>query len=131
MRAILIFAVFAIAVPDRPDPTPKQPNNQLVGEWVNRSHPASVLRIMPSESVFILRGQPSLEDGFTAAYVVDWSKNPVTIDFTAKHDGRKIECILKVEGDRLSVAQPLNNDPRPASFAGAQAVQHYQRLIEK
>ena len=41
MRAMLLFAVFAVAVPDRPDPTPKQPNDQLVGEWVNRNHSAS------------------------------------------------------------------------------------------
>src|ERR1022692_3627889 len=101
MRALLMIAVFAVAVPDRRDPTPNRPNGQLVGEWVNRDHPASVLRIMPSESLFLLRGQPSLEDGFTATYVVDWSKDPVTIDFTAKHGGRKIPCILKLDGDRL------------------------------
>ncbi len=41
---------------------------------------------------------------------------------------RAVEFILKLEGGRLTLAQPLNKDPRPVDFRSAKCVLHYLRL---
>lgn len=131
MRALVLFAVLAIAVPDRPDPTPKQdkpPQNQLVGDWQDRNHPAHMLRFVGDETVFMINGQASAGDGLTARVFIDWSKNPATIDFMPKQRGGKMMGILKLEGDQLHIALTTTNAPRPMNFGMANLALHYQRV---
>jgi uncharacterized protein (TIGR03067 family) len=130
MRALLMLAIFAVTVPDREDRTPKEakPQEQILGDWQDRNYKILVFRIMPSESVFLVNGQPSAADGLTATYSIDWSKNPVAMDFIARGGGRKLEGILKLEGDRLTLALPLNNSSRPTDFGPRNQVLHYQRI---
>jgi uncharacterized protein (TIGR03067 family) len=131
MRCLLIFAFLVIAVPDRQDPTPKEAKplrEQIFGDWQDRNNKILVIRIMPTESIFLVNGKPSPADGLTATYAIDWSKNPVAIDFIARGGGRKLEGILKLEGDRLILALPLNNATRPTDFGPGNQVLHYQRI---
>ena len=132
MRAVLLLAIFAVAVPDRPAPpvpeAPPIPQIQVLGDWRDRATERQVLRIGPSASEFLVNGIPSVQDGLTGAYAIDWSKNPVAIDFMPRRGGAKLECILKLDGDRLSLALPLNNEPRPTAFNSAKCVLHYQRV---
>ena len=131
MRAFVIVAVLAIAVPDRPDPTPKQdlpPQNQILGDWQDRNNRIHMLRFVGGESVFMVNGQASAGDGLTANVFIDWSKNPATIDFMPKQRGGKMMGILKLDGDQLNIALTTGNGPRPTNLAVANLVLHYQRV---
>src|SRR5438874_11799702 len=116
MRALVMLAVLVSAVPDRPDPTPKPemkpPHEQIVGDWRYVSDakdgtqrpgtPDFVLRIRPTESIWIERDQPSPANGFTAKVSFDWTKNPVHFDLKPNHGGPVIQAIVKLDGDRLT-----------------------------
>jgi uncharacterized protein (TIGR03067 family) len=131
MRALLMLAIFAVVVPDRQDPTPKEAKPlpaQLLGDWQDRNNKILVFRIMTAESVFLVNGQPNPADGLTATYSIDWTKNPVAIDFIARGGGRELNGILKLEGDRLTLALPLNNSARPSDFGPGNLVLPYQRV---
>ena len=131
MRAVFVVFVLAALVPDRQDPTPKEtrsPQEQILGDWQDRNNKGFVFRIMASESVFVVNGQPSPVDGLTATYSVDWAKNPVAIDFVQRNGGSKLEAILKLEGDELMLALPLNNGMRPTQFEAGSVVLRYQRV---
>jgi uncharacterized protein (TIGR03067 family) len=131
MRAVFVVFVLAALVPDRQDPTPKEtrsPQEQILGDWQDRNNKGFVFRIMASESVFVVNGKPSPVDGLTATYSVDWAKNPVAIDFVQRNGGSKLEAILKLEGDELMLALPLNNGMRPTQFEAGSVVLRYQRV---
>jgi uncharacterized protein (TIGR03067 family) len=101
---------------------------ELIGDWQDRDSERLSIRFLSTGSVFLVDGKPNPADGLTATYTIDWSKDPVAIDFEPANGNPKLECILKLEGDRLTVALPLNQDPRPTDFASAKAVLHYQRI---
>ena len=96
--------------------------------WQDLKTPNQMLRFTPSESVFCINGKPSPEDGLTATYSIDWSKKPVTIDFMPRHRGGKLECILKLEGDRLTLSIPRNSNQRPTDFDSGNLVVQFQRI---
>jgi uncharacterized protein (TIGR03067 family) len=144
MRAFLMFTVLAVAVPDRPDPTPKDakpPREQILGDWlcekiefgkmggtIEPSNDVRVFRITPSETVFLINGKPSPGDGLTAAYSIDWSKNPVAIDFMPRGRNGKMTGILRLEGDRLTLGLRTSGDARLIDFNSADLVGHYKRI---
>jgi uncharacterized protein (TIGR03067 family) len=136
MRAYLMIVVFAIAVPDRPDPTPKQdspPQHRIIGNWQHLNHNGKgasghTLRVTPLESTWTQNGQPITSDGLTAMIKVDASTSPAAIDFISRQGGT-IRAIWKVEGDSLTVAvTPGNPGLRPTNFAPSAGVQVYTRI---
>jgi uncharacterized protein (TIGR03067 family) len=142
MRAFLMIAVLAVAVPDRQDPTPKEakPHEQILGDWfptaslidgVERGAvPDGTIRVIwitSSATVWLENGQPDVGNTLTADIAVDWSKNPVALDLTPKQ-GKKMLGILKVEGDRLTLALSLNGARRPTDFGAGCIVLHFKRV---
>jgi uncharacterized protein (TIGR03067 family) len=102
-----------IAVPDRPDPTPKRAEtpplrDQLVGEWVlvkqivgGSETPHNGLTMVFTrdalEHIHNRDGMKSSEGSFP--YVLDTSKNPSVISFrTTNYEG-----IVKIEGEVLTI----------------------------
>lgn len=133
MRVLLLFTVFAVAVPDRPDPTPKQdvpPQHRIIGDWQHLSGGRATpytLRVTPLDSTWFLNGQPT-NDGLTAMIKVDASASPAGIDFVSRQGGT-ILAIWKVEGDSLTVAvNPGNPGLRPTNFAPSAGVSVYKRI---
>ena len=136
MRVLLLFTVFAVAVPDRPDPTPKQdvaPQHRIIGDWQHLEHNGKnatsyTLRVTPMESTWSQNGRPLPGDGLTANIVIDASKDPAAIDFVSRQGGT-ILAIWKVEGDSLIVAvTPGNPGLRPTDFTPSAGVQRYKRI---
>jgi uncharacterized protein (TIGR03067 family) len=145
MRVALVLTVLAVAAPVRPDrfsrpEEPKRPQDQIVGDWqlvklarglalgeqaVNDNR---VLRITPTDTVFMMNGQPSVGDGLTANYTIDWSKSPAVITFMPKQRGGKMLGIFKIEGDTLVVALNTGGGQPPADFASAAMIGHYKRV---
>jgi uncharacterized protein (TIGR03067 family) len=141
MRILLAIAVTVLAVPDRPDPTPKDmtpsPQQQILGDWSYIGNakdsasrpgaPAYVFRILPTETIWIQNGQPSPGNGLTANITLDWTKSPATIDFMPRRGGTPLRGIVKVEGDHLTLAWS-NNDTRPPDFVAPHNVHHFTRI---
>jgi uncharacterized protein (TIGR03067 family) len=86
------------------------------------------LRITPSETVFLINGQPSQGDGLTANYSIDVKRNPIAIEFRPKQRGGKMPGILKLEGDTLIMGLTTSGEMPPADFASADMVGHYKRV---
>jgi uncharacterized protein (TIGR03067 family) len=126
MRNVLILAVAVFAVPDRPDPTPKESSRplqeQLQGEWVVVQALASgkpLVALKPGEAVFVFAGdrltirRPNLENVYE--FTIDPKQNPATINIrTAKLAGKDVKGaniagILKIEGDVLSICLRPSN----------------------
>src|SRR5437660_12212149 len=114
MRAIFMFTILAIAVPDRPDPTPRESkpfNDRIQGQWqivdaLNGGKPHAMLKLGPS--VFIFEGnrmtirKPKLEDNIYTI-TLDPTKSPVAIEIVAKKiagkdiaNGRLVLGIIKL-----------------------------------
>jgi len=125
MRCLLMFAVLAAAVPDRPDPTPNEARplqEQLQGEWqvvaaLTGGKPIATLK--PGEAVFIFAGdrltirRPTLENIYE--FTIDATPNPAAIKVRSKKiagkdvDGAPVIGIIKIEGDLLSIClRPVN-----------------------
>ena len=133
MRVVLMIAVFAVAVPDRPDPTPREartPQEQILGDWmfITNSNVVFTFRITASESVWSVNDKPSPDNGLTASIAIDGSKIPGAIDFLPKRGGEKILAIWKVEGDQLTVAFTGTGGKRPAEFAAPAHVAQFRRI---
>jgi uncharacterized protein (TIGR03067 family) len=145
MRALLLLTVFAVAAPDRqpvgPVEAPKNPQDLLLGLWSyeNRAIGAAPsgkpsplgIQFLPGETVFMMSGKPSPHDGLTANVVIDWTQNPVAIDFVPKRGGNKMMGILKLEGDHLMLAIRTNGGPRPTDFAGGDMLVGQCRRIKR
>jgi uncharacterized protein (TIGR03067 family) len=120
MRSLLILAIAVFAVPDRPDPTPRELSRplqeQLQGEWVVVQALASgkpLVALKPGEAVFVFAGdrltirRPNLENVYE--FKIDHKQNPAAINIrTAKIAGKDVKGaniagILKIEGDVLSI----------------------------
>ena len=135
MRALLLLAVFAVAVPVRPDIAPKEerpPECQLLGHWqlvkimlgdmvLPEETEGSFVTFTRTEILTTKKGERSPDDD--ALYIIDWSKKPATIDLTPKEKGEKaVVGIVKVEGDRLTICFAVNpTGPRPDDFAARPA----------
>src|SRR5437667_125426 len=99
MRCLLMIGVLTIAVPDRPDPTPKEtaPDKQsLQGEWKvvqalasGRPHPT----LKPGEAVFVFKDDEMIirwagrQEIYSFTY--DPSKKPAVFDFALGRPGKK------------------------------------------
>ena len=119
MRALLLIAVAAVAVPDRPAPTPKEKAKplaeQVLGKWLLVKHTlsgqdkkadGSIIVFTPTELEMHDKGQRTPEQD--ASYQLDAGKKPAAIDIVPKQDGTmKIEGILKVEGNTLTFCFPF------------------------
>jgi len=131
MRAILLMAALVVAVPDRPNPTPKDAAKpiaeQLVGEWrlvsgvyggtEKKEADGTTMTFTPTEIHIIEKGQGRRQED--ATYRLDDKRKPVGIDIMPKQMGnQKIEGILKIEGDMLTLcfAHGGRGD-RPLDFA--------------
>ena len=125
MRAALMIIVLGIAVPDRPDPIPKEARplqEQLQGEWrvvaaLTGGKPIATLK--PSEAVFVFAGdrltirRPTLVNIYE--FTINATPNPAAIRVRSKKiagkdvDGAPVIGIIKIEGDLLSIClRPVN-----------------------
>lgn len=132
MRTLLLFAVLAVAVPDRPDPdrgkvqTDNRPFiERLQGEWqvvTSLSSGKPHTGVKPGDAVFVFQGdklsitRPKLTNVYQ--FTVDPNKTPM--GFTMKAtilNGKESKAsavslgIIKIEGDLVSIClRPVNNE---------------------
>ena len=125
MCTVLIFAVLAIAVPDRPDPTPKQAPpplpEQIIGEWQLVKHVIAGNDIPELNGLLMVFGRENMQHvhlrngmrqpGGTFPYTLDATKSPAVIEFRSS----KFIGIIKVEGDLLTICFARSGDLRPPS----------------
>ena len=133
MRVFLTLVVAFLAVPDRPDPT--SPQVRIIGDWLYAGDgkeprlcpgpPVFVFRISATESVWMVDGAPSPGNSFSAKITFDWTKTPVPINLTPHKGGSPIQGIVKLDGDRLTLAWP-SAGPRPTEFAASSNVYIHQ-----
>ena len=134
MRALLLFAAFAVAVPNREplgppsSEAPVIPADQVLGDWQDTRSTGHMLRITRGESLFLVNNNPSLGDGLTANISIDWSKNPVTIDFRPKQRGGAMYGVLKLEGDQLTINLRTSGNSRPPNFLSGDLLLQYRRV---
>jgi uncharacterized protein (TIGR03067 family) len=143
MRSVMLAACFAVLVPDRGPVGPAEmptPQEQILGDWQQESvggqnvakRFAAIFRVTREESIFMIDGKVSAGDGLTGNYKIDWSANPVAIDFMPRRGGAPLHCILKLDGDRLTLALPLNGGVRPRGFAAPELagnlIVHHRRV---
>jgi uncharacterized protein (TIGR03067 family) len=130
MRAILMFAVLAVAVPDRPGPVPKNETSlqeQMLGDWQleklllgNMDTPdipqKPMLVFVRGEIHVHENGQRKMQED--TAYILDETKKPVAIDIIPKRHGeKKLEGIVKIEGDLLTLCMEIDGaGNRPTEF---------------
>ena len=122
MRALLIFAVFAVAAPDRPDPSPMQRKplpEDILGEWQVIKHHTGGRDDNRNNLMWVFTKDTmqhvNLENGIkrpasTFPYTLDATKSPAVLVFPAS----KFAGILKVEGDLMTVClhgSPTNTPP--------------------
>lgn len=141
MRTLLLISVLAFAAPDRPDLTPKDsrpPRDQVVGDWlyvgngkvpnpVPAANPTYVFRILDAETIWITNGQEQPSNGLTAKITLDRTKNPILIDFMPRRGGNAMAGIVRVEGDRLTLAWSHDSN-RPANFENTPNIHHFIRV---
>lgn len=147
MCALFILAMVSLAVPDRPDPTPKEPlpigplNQQLQGEWIMidakvGGQPDKIGGT--GERILILKDDQmhlGLRNGgpskFAYRFRFDPAQKPAAFDIVyinKKNAGalKSIACIIKIEGDILTLCYHRGKSTdRPTQFtspANSQAV---------
>jgi uncharacterized protein (TIGR03067 family) len=133
MRALMLMSALAFAAPIRQDTNPMPehwPSTQILGNWRDRTNPSHVLAIRPGQTDFIVDGQFSPADGLTAKVVIDWSTNPVAIDFMPRDRGGQMLGILKLEGNQLQIAINTEGSPRPNDFGIGDIVLRYHRTVK-
>jgi uncharacterized protein (TIGR03067 family) len=131
---ILVLLVLFLLVPVRPDPPPKEevklPSNQLLGTWnvtsvnvVGRPPPddaTGMTMVFTSNEIQIhKKGVRRTEDD--AKYTIDWTKTPPTIDLVPRAE-QKLEGLLKLEGDQLTMCIGIMGRPRDFNVGAAEAV---------
>ena len=120
MRVIVMIAVFAVAVPDREDPTKKDVKplqEQLQGEWrmfkaiaggrdENPQKVDGTLLVVKGKNMAIREaGREHVED---VAFLLDETKKPVAIDLMPgrgdpKNGQAKVLGIIQIEADTLTI----------------------------
>ena len=118
MRAVFLIATFAVAVPIREDPTPRQEKplqEKILGDWRIDSGPNDgvlrVLRFTATDMLILVDGKPWPDDAYSGPFTMDVAQNPVTFDIQRN----KYQGILKLEGDQLIVCLSLGG-ARPTGF---------------
>jgi uncharacterized protein (TIGR03067 family) len=130
----MLMAVVALAVPDREDPSPKKapptPQDQILGEWQfekvliggglaqpdqQKELIGRTLQITRTDILVKVNGELRPDD--CTAYKIDWSRQPAAIDLMPrKGDDKKVQGILKLEGDRLTLCVCIDGN-RPTTFS--------------
>lgn len=126
MRALLIVTAFALAVPDRPDPSPLRSRplpEDILGEWqVIKHHTGgrddnrnNLIWVFTKESMqHVYAEDVGKRPASTFSYKLDALKSPAVIVFPAS----KFAGILKVEGDLLTICLHGSQiDQPPPEFA--------------
>lgn len=132
MRAILMIAVLAVAVPDRQDPNVKVAKplqEQLQGEWqmtqaVTGGNNKVEDQMKVNGTTLVIKGnqmkirEADRDNIDEVTFTLDAAKKPSAIDLMPKRGGpRKIEGIIKIEGDTLSLCFPhAGEGERPSEF---------------
>ncbi len=140
MRLLLAATMLAIALPDRPlrtPPTVRTPQEQILGDWHYigngpKSDPVQaqanmVFRITPTETLWMVNGNPSPGNGFNAKITFEWTKTPVAWDMMSHQGGAPLRGILRLEGDRLLIAWS-NDQNRPVDFVAPHNVHLFTRV---
>jgi uncharacterized protein (TIGR03067 family) len=134
MRALAIVALAVFAVPDRPDPTPKESTltltEQIHGEWqvidaLARGQPNGAIKA--NQAVFrfegekmLLRLAPGAAKEYEYRFSVDAAKSPATFDFSIATSAAKNANvgIIKIEGDVMTICYSfVGATGRPNEFA--------------
>lgn len=128
-------ALFAL-VPIRPAPPlpekPPAPHPAIVGDWQDEGN-SNLLRITPTETLFIVGGNLNNGDGLTAAHTIDWNTNPYKIELRPRaQPNRLIPGVFKLEGDRLRLAlrtfPPAPDKQGSLDFSNADTRIDYRRV---
>lgn len=144
MRELLLLGAL-IALPDRLDLSPPRllppsPQTMLLGDWKlerleligqrgnNSAGRDCVFRIDANETTFIMNGQPSPGDGLTAKHKLDFSTNPIQIDLMPKQRNDTMRGLIRLEGDRMTMALSTGQPNRPTSFENAEFVAYFVRV---
>src|SRR5262249_27308387 len=131
MRRSRRLAVVVCAIRDRPDPNPKRPDTPeelILGDWIDPHNTKLMLRIMPNQTLFMLDGKPSPNDGLSGGYTIDWTKKPAQILLDPQRRGTKWAGIVKLEGDPLPLGMQLGGRARPTDFGTDTMVFQYKRV---
>ena len=131
LRASILLAILAVAIPDRPDPMPKPPAppvETILGDWqmINAlvggreedpKKVADTSLVITSERILVR--EPNREKPEEARYVIDATKKPATIDIMPDQGGNiKVEAIYRIENGVLTLCFGRGgNSPRPMQFA--------------
>jgi uncharacterized protein (TIGR03067 family) len=125
MRAFLLVPLIAIAVPDRPNPSPQDTRptqERLLGQWLmikrvtnGKDDPnlANLTLVFSNDKMeHVTLGQTNAMATFP--YTLDVGKNPAVIEFT--QSGR-IAGLLRIEGETLTICLEMTGQGKlPASF---------------
>ena len=152
MRAVLLLAAFIVAVPDRPDPMPKEKGKPLLdqfqGEWeltkaLRNGQPENQVKV--EGTIFIIKGnlikirEGGMDRSEDANFTLDASKTPAALDIVPVRGGGgkgkdiKVEGIVKIEGDTMILCFPHGGGgSRPTEFVSPPnsnvSLLHFKRL---
>jgi uncharacterized protein (TIGR03067 family) len=137
MRVLPAIALAILAVPDRPDPTPKGElprQEQIQGEWqiveaLARGVPNGAIKANQTTFRFekekmLLRLAPGAGKEFEYHFSADFTKSPATFDFIigTNKGGKSTVGIVKIEGDTMTICYSFAGAPgRPAEFSSTAA----------
>ena len=136
-----MFAVLAVVVPDRPDPTPKATElslqDQILGDWRVVKNFNGAIDQSASNLTWVFTREAmhqfheNAKPGTRFPYTLDTMKNPAVIQFPSS----KQVGLLKVDGETMTVCLHFNSKGEPpAGFelpASAQATLLHLTRIKK
>jgi uncharacterized protein (TIGR03067 family) len=132
MHAFLMITVLAVAVPDRQDTNVKdaKPLQELLqGEWqmtqaVTGGNNNLKDQMKVNGTTLVIKGnemkvrEADRDNTEELTFTLDAAKKPAAIDLMPKRGGpRRVEGIIKIEGDTLSLCFPhAGEGERPSEF---------------